>query len=188
VDESVEPAAGLLLVASVALRDGVFDQTVVLLLDHDESGSLGVVLNRISPVDLSQVLPQWVPEVSFPQLLYAGGPVSPNGAICLASLDSSEAEPPGWRRLFHQVGLLHLDTPVEIVRGAFRDLRIYAGYAGWEAGQLAGELRRGAWHVVPALYDDIFGDQYIDLWQRVLHRQGNPLAYFATWTASPQDN
>ncbi|MDO5285725.1 MAG: YqgE/AlgH family protein [Actinomycetia bacterium] len=188
MDERVEPAAGLLLVASVDLRDGVFDQTVVLLLDHDDSGTLGVVLNRVSRVDLGQVLPQWVSEVSLPQALYAGGPVSPNGAICLASLGPGQAEPPGWRRLFHEVGLLHLDTPVEIVRGAFRDLRIYAGYAGWAAGQLDAELRRGAWHVVPALYDDIFGDHYADLWQRVLHRQGNPLAFFATWTASPQHN
>lgn len=188
MDETRPPVAGDLLVASVLLADGVFDQTVVLVLDHDETGSLGVVLNRLSPVDLEGVLPQWAEEVSQPRSLYAGGPVSPNGAICLASLVDGETEPPGWRRLFHEVGLLHLDTPVEIVQGAFRDLRIYAGYAGWEPGQLAAEIRRGAWHVVPAQYDDIFGDTCDDLWQRVLHRQGGTLSYFATWSSSPELN
>jgi putative transcriptional regulator len=110
--------------------------------------------------------------------------VSPNGAICLASLEEPDSEPPGWRRLFHHVGLLHLDTPVEITQGAFLDLRIFAGYAGWEPGQLDGELVRGAWHVVAAQYDDIFGPSADDLWQRVLRRQGGDMAMYATW---PED-
>ena len=183
-----QPQPGDLLVASVALSDGVFDQTVVLLLDHDETGTLGVVVNKYSHIELEDVLPQWADEVNDPRRLFYGGPVSPNGAICLASLADPDAEPPDWRRLFHDVGLLHLDTPVEIVRGAFRDLRIFAGYAGWEPGQLASELARDAWHVVSAQYDDIFGAQAEALWRSVLHRQGSPLAYFATWTADPDQN
>lgn len=182
------PVPGDLLVASVALSDGVFDQTVVLLLDHDDTGSLGVVVNRYSHIELDEVLPQWAGEVSGPQRLFYGGPVSPNGAICLASLADPETEPPGWRRLFHDVGLLHLDTPVEIVHGAFRDLRIYAGYAGWEPHQLESELVSGAWHVVPAQYDDLFGTTSENLWRTVLHRQGGELAYFATWTGEPDQN
>jgi putative transcriptional regulator len=177
----VRPRAGDLLIASVALSDGVFDQTVVLLLDHDESGSLGVILNQVSDLTLEDVLPRWADEVSEPRKLFVGGPVSPNGAICLASLLDVETEPAGWRGLFHHVGLLHLDTPVEITHGAFEDLRIYAGYAGWEPGQLDGELMRGAWHVSPAQYDDIFGPSYSDLWQRVLRRQGGEIAMYATW-------
>lgn len=184
MEPMVRPRAGDLLVASVALSDGVFDQTVVLLIDHDETGSLGVVLNRVSELSLDDVLPQWADEVSEPRELFMGGPVSPNGAICLASLEEPDSEPPGWRRLFHHVGLLHLDTPVEITQGAFLDLRIFAGYAGWEPGQLDGELVRGAWHVVAAQYDDIFGTSVDDLWQRVLRRQGGDLAMYATW---PED-
>lgn len=183
-----QPKPGDLLVASVALSDGVFDQTVVLLLDHDETGTLGVVVNKYSHIDLEDVLPQWADEVNEPRRLFYGGPVSPNGAICLASLADPHTEPPGWRRLFHDVGLLHLDTPVEIIRGAFRDLRIFAGYAGWEPGQLSSELVRGGWHVVGAQYLDIFGTGAEDLWRTVLHREGGRLAYFATWTASPDLN
>ena len=120
-----DPVAGDVLVASILLADGVFNRTVVLVLDCDEDGALGVILNEISQVRLDSVLPDWVSLVSKPQLLYHGGPVSPNGAICLASVVSADEEPPGWRRLFHSsqaggpgrltVGLLHLDTPIEIV-------------------------------------------------------------------------
>ena len=77
-----DPMAGDVLIASVLLADGVFNQTVVLVLDCDEDGSLGVILNEISQTPLDAVLPDWVGAVSKPRLLFHGGPVSPNGAIC----------------------------------------------------------------------------------------------------------
>lgn len=182
------PVAGNVLVASVLLADGVFNQTVVLVLDCDADGALGVILNEISPTPLEAVLPDWVPAVSEPQILFHGGPVSPNGAICIASVASSGEEPPGWRGLFENVGLLHLDTPIEIVAGAYRDLRIFAGYAGWAAGQLEVEIAQGMWHVLPAGYDDVFSRTPLQLWRAVLRRQDSELAFFATWTEDPELN
>ncbi|MET1005446.1 MAG: YqgE/AlgH family protein [Propionibacteriaceae bacterium] len=183
-----EPVAGDLLVASVLLADGVFNQTVVLVLDSDEDGALGVILNEISQTPLDAVLPDWVSTVSQPQMLFHGGPVSPNGAICIASVMNSGEEPPGWRPLFDTVGLLHLDTPIEIGAGADRDLRIFAGYAGWSAGQLQSELAQGMWHVTSATYQDVFSTAPLDLWRGVLRRQPGELAFFATWTEDPDLN
>lgn len=178
---------GDLLISHVVLRDGVFDSTVVLILDADESGTLGVVLNRVAEMALGSVLPDWVVAVSEPKLLFDGGPVSPNGAICLASVADDE-EPPGWRRLFGRVGLLHLDTPVELVVGAFDALRIFAGYAGWASGQLELELARDAWFVAKARHDDIFGADQTDLWHRVLRRQAPDVAVYSTWSEDPDAN
>ena len=193
-----DPVAGDVLVASVLLADGVFNRTVVLVLDCDEDGALGVILNEISQTRLDSVLPEWVSAVSKPQLLFHGGPVSPNGAICLASVASADEEPPGWRRLFDSanseggrdlsVGLLHLDTPIEIVAGAYRDLRIFAGYSGWAAGQLQAEIAEGMWHVLKADYADIFGAEPLDLWRQVLRRQQSTLALFSTWVEDPDLN
>ena len=193
-----EPAPGDVLVASVLLADGLFNRTVVLVLDFDEDGALGVILNEISQTRLDAVLPDWVGLVSKPQLLFHGGPVSPNGAICLASVANAEEEPPGWRRLFdstdansHQkfsIGLLHLDTPIEIVAGAYRDLRIFAGYSGWAAGQLQAEIAAGMWHVLDADYADIFSPEPLDLWRRVLRRQQSAVALFSTWVEDPDLN
>ena len=101
-------------------------------------------------------------------------------------LDSDD--PPGWRRLFERIGLLNLDTPVEIADGAYTHLRIFAGYAGWGSGQLDGELELGLWHVVPALPVDVFDPEPETLWRRVLRRQGGDLALLSTWTAMPELN
>lgn len=176
----IEP--GTLLISGVNLLDGVFDSAVVLLLDADESGTLGVVLNRLSDFSLEDALPGWAPYASAPAALFDGGPVSQEGAICLASPMHADEEPPGWRPLFDRVGLLHLDTPLEIARDAYRDLRIFAGYAGWSPGQLEGELQQEFWHPVPAIYSDVFDPDPTTLWRRVLRRQGGELGLLSTWT------
>jgi putative transcriptional regulator len=185
---SRDPVPGDILVASVLLSEGIFNATVILVLDSDADGALGVILNELSQTPLEAVLPDWAGSVSEPQLLFHGGPVSPNGAICLASVMNAGEEPPGWRRLFETVGLLHLDTPIEIVSGAYRDLRIFAGYAGWSAGQLQSELAQGLWHVVSATYADVFSATPLELWRGVLRRQASELAFFATWTEDPELN
>lgn len=181
-------APGVLLVAGIGLSDGVFDQTVVLVLDADAGGALGVVLNRYRDVDLDSALPGWSGVASFPRMLYDGGPVSPEGAICLATPLVEQEEPPGWRRLFGRVGLLHLDTPLEIATGAYADLRIYAGYAGWAPGQLERELALGAWHVIPSRYADVFDADPTTLWRRILRRQHGGLELLSTWTSHPELN
>ncbi len=191
MDRRHEPAPlapGTLLVAGVELRDGVFDSTVVLLLDVDATGALGVVLNEFSPLVLDTVLPGWGPYTSWPHHLYDGGPVSQEGAICLAAPTHPVEEPPGWRPLFDRIGLLHLDTPLELVEGAYRDLRIFAGYAGWAPGQLQAEVAQGAWFPVAARPGDVFDPDPLTLWRRVLARQGGELGWLATWTPTPELN
>lgn len=169
--------------------EGEFAQSVILLLDIDEEGALGVILNRLATVaTLAGVLPQWEHLVSEPQELFHGGPVSPDGAICLASVRDLQEEPPGWRRLFGTVGLLHLDTPVEIAEGTYEDLRIFAGYSGWAPQQLERELMMGAWYQTGAHYDDVFGPEPDGMWARVLRRQRSELAWFSTWTETPDLN
>ncbi len=182
------PRPGDLLVAAPGTTGGEFHRAVVLVLDADEDGALGVVVNRLSELSLAAVLPDWVDRVSQPRVLFHGGPVSPNGAICVAAVVDDSEEPPGWRRLFGNVGLLHLDTPLEIVAGAYDDLRIFAGYAGWEPGQLEAELAQGFWHVLPSRYDDVFGSDPESMWRRVLRRQPGRLAWFSTWTEEPENN
>jgi len=184
----MESLRGKLLIAGPTLQDPNFARSVVLVGEHNEDGALGVILNEVSQTPLDAVLPDWVATVSEPRLLFHGGPVSPNGAICLASVATPGEEPPGWRPLFDNVGLLHLDTPIEIVAGAYRDLRIFAGYAGWSAGQLQAEIQQGMWHLTDAEYDDVFGRRPLDLWRNVLRRQHSEMAFFSTWVEDPELN
>ena len=179
---------GTLLVAGVELADGIFDGAVVLLLDVDASGALGVALNAYTGVELAGVLPGWEGLTSWPHRLFDGGPVSQEGAICLASPVHPTEEPPGWRPLFQRVGLLHLETPIELAAGAYADLRIFAGYAGWAPGQLQAEVSQGMWHPVPGRRADVFDPDPESLWRRVLARQGGELGWLSTWTSTPELN
>src|SRR3954467_13291384 len=81
---AMESLTGRLLVATPSLRDPNFERTVVLLVAHEEGGALGVVLNRATEVAVADVLSGWGPLASEPSVVFEGGPVQPEAAICLA--------------------------------------------------------------------------------------------------------
>jgi putative transcriptional regulator len=183
---------GDLLVATPALLDPNFERTVVLLLDLDEGGALGVVLNRPSGVPVREVLPDWTDVAGEPEVLFQGGPVSTDSALAVGTYsdldDDPDAEPVGFRRLYDDVGVVDLDTPTEIVAPALSGMRIFAGYAGWGEEQLVAEILEGSWFVVPSVPDDLFGQDPEGLWRRVLRRQPGELAWVSTQPADPTLN
>ena len=180
---------GQLLVASPSLTDPHFARAVVLVLDHDDDGALGVVLDRPSELAVREVLPGWADIVDPPPTLFAGGPVSTGSALGVAVLvPGTAAAPLGWRRVFGDTGLLDLDTPLEVLADALAGLRIFAGYSGWSPGQLEAEVAEGAWFVVPAQPGDLLCAEPEQLWGQVLRRQGGRLALRATFPADPLQN
>ena len=183
-----EPAAGMLLVASPTLLDPNFADTVVLLLDADGEGALGVVLNRPSGLRVSEVLADWGDVVAEPEVLFQGGPVSTDGALAVARLRPEVADPVGFRPVVGPLGLVDLDAPVELVGECLEALRIFAGYAGWGAGQLETEVARGDWYVVPGQPPDAFRRDPGCLWRDVLRRQPGELAWHSTRPVDPDLN
>jgi putative transcriptional regulator len=188
----VQLQAGHLLVAAPALVDPNFDHSVVLLLDYDENGALGVVLNRPSPVPVGDVLADWSGLIAEPGVLFHGGPVSTDSALAVATVRGAEEddsdEPVGWRRLFGSTGIVDLDTPTELLGSAVSGLRIFAGYAGWGTEQLEAEIEEGSWYVVPSVPADVFGADPQGLWTRVLRRQPGELAWVSTRPLDPTLN
>ncbi|SNS98903.1 putative transcriptional regulator [Actinacidiphila glaucinigra] len=189
----VSSLTGRLLVATPALADPNFDRAVVLLLDHDEEGSLGVVLNRPTPVGVGDVLEPWAGLAGAPQVVFQGGPVSLDSALGLAVVpgeprDGEDAEPLGWRRVFGAIGLVDLEAPPELLAAELGSLRIFAGYAGWGPGQLEDELVEGAWYVVESEPGDVFSPDPDQLWRSVLRRQRSELAMVATYPDDPSLN
>lgn len=182
-----EACTGMLLVATPALLDPHFADAVVLLLDADDDGALGVVLNRPSAVAVADVLADWGEVVAEPEVLFHGGPVSTEGALAVALLRDDDA-PVGFREVLGRLGLLDLDTPPELLDGSLEGLRIFAGYAGWGAGQLATEIEEGSWYVVPAEAADVFRLDPSGLWRDVLRRQPGELAWHSTRPADPDLN
>jgi putative transcriptional regulator len=187
-DVSVEP--GTLLVAAPSLLDENFRRTVVFVIDHRGEGTLGVVLNRPSEVPVGEVLPSWGPHVTDPGSVFVGGPVEQKTALCLAAMRTGVTVEgiTGLIGVRGPVALVDLDADPESLIPNLRGVRVFAGYSGWEVGQLAGEIDRGDWIVVPALPADVLTPPTVDLWGRVLRRQGMPLALLATHPGDVRQN
>ncbi len=186
--DTEDPAPGRLLVATPALVDSNFRRTVVLLLDHDSDGTIGVVLNRPSSVAVGSVLPDWSVSVDAPEVLFEGGPVSTDAALAVALVPETGPDPIGFRRLFGRSGIIDLDTPPEVLAPAVTRLRVFAGYAGWGSGQLAAEIAEGSWYVVDSTTHDIFDENPAGMWGSVLRRQPGELAWMSTKPVDPTMN
>ena len=159
---------GRLLVATPLLGDPNFRRAVVLVTEHSEEGAAGLVLNRPSPSPVSELVPSLEPLVEDEEPVWFGGPVQPNAVLVLGEfVDPEDAAVP----LFGTLGFPALDDPEEVVPATTRR-RVFAGYAGWSAGQLEDELGRGDWILEQAQPDDAFTESPDDLWADVLRRKG----------------
>jgi putative transcriptional regulator len=177
-----------LLVATPSVEGEVFGRSVVLLLHHDDEGAQGVVLNKPLAAPVDSVLPGWQKVVTAPPVLFQGGPVSTSSALGLVTVPGDAAEPLGVKRLFGSIGLVDLDVPTPVVEAELAGMRIFAGYAGWDAGQLENEIARGDWYLVDAEVADPFTHDPEGLWRRVLRRQRDNLAFVASYPADPSLN
>ena len=159
---------GQLLIAAPRLAD-YFHRSVVLVLEHNEEGAMGVVLNRPTDTPVAEAVPDLAELAGEDSLVHAGGPVNPSTVIALGDVD-------GTTQLLGPE-----DTELELSR-----LRVLAGYAGWAPGQLDGELEEEAWITEPAKPGDPFAES--DLWPHVLQRKGGGYALLATMPPDPSLN
>ncbi|BCN51429.1 YqgE/AlgH family protein [Rhodococcus hoagii] len=173
---------GTLLLSSTELFEPTFRRTVVYMLEHNDAGSLGVVLNRPSETSVQEVLPQWASLAAKPQALYIGGPVTRDAALCLATVRAGVdvSGVPGLRRIDGRVVMVDLDADPEPIAAVIDGLRVFAGYAGWTIGQLDAEIDNDDWIVLSALASDVISPPRVDVWGQVLRRQPMPLALLAT--------
>jgi putative transcriptional regulator len=187
------PAGGRLLVATPLLGDPNFVRTVVYLLEHDDNGTVGVVVNRPSRTPVGQVLPAWQDVVCGPAVVFGGGPVQPDGALCLGRISDRaggrlERGTASIRPVVDGVCTVDLDGDAAGVASGTDRLRVFAGHSGWSPGQLAEEIGQGGWWVVPGDSEDLFSADPRPLWTRVLRRQPPPLSLVSTFPADPLAN
>ena len=175
---------GQLLVASPGLLDANFRRAVVLVVAHDEDGAVGIVLNRTSETEVSEAVPELSELVDPGGAISVGGPVQNEAVIVLAEWDEPEE---AGSIVFDDVGLMGAEAELERVASATRRVRVFAGYAGWTAGQLEAELAEPSWIVEEAEAEDVFGDDP-DLWGNVLRRKGGAFRLIATMPDDPSLN
>jgi putative transcriptional regulator len=184
--------AGKLLVASPTLQSPTFFRTVIALLEHNRDGALGVVLNRPGDASLLEVVPPVADIASSPAVLFSGGPVEPNVAIALGVVEPAVAAASvpvdAWRPVAGALVTVDLDYDPALLAASLRELRVFAGYAGWTGGQLEAEIAEGSWFVVDRLPEDAFVDFPDRLWSAVLRRQPWPLRAVSNFPVDPTMN
>jgi putative transcriptional regulator len=162
--ERVRPTRGALLVARDEIQGGPFHESVVLLLDHGDDGTLGLIINRTTRMPLSEVLPG-LEARDPPRKLYFGGPVGLEGLLVLFR---SKTPPEGVETVMDDI---HYSGDRDVLEGLLAgeqqsdELRLFIGHSGWGAGQLDGELLRGSWDVVRADQGSVFPSDPDNLWR-----------------------
>ena len=174
-DLSAEPAqqlSGQLLVAQPDLKDPNFQQSVIYLVEHDDGGAFGLVVNQfVARLPLKVVAEHFDMEETpdKPVTFHYGGPVSPSALFVLHSddvtLDSS-------LDLEHD---LALSGNADILQQIAKDegpsrFRIVFGYAGWGPGQVEAEIAAGTWEVIDYDPDLVFGDD-LESWEEAIDRR-----------------
>jgi putative transcriptional regulator len=165
---------GVVLVAKPELVDPNFRETVVLVTRHPGGGAVGVILNRPTRILASQLLPEHEGLRGRTDRLFAGGPVAPRSVV--AVFRSGERPAAALRVLVD----VYLSLDGVFLDGllrrpdAPRELRLYAGYAGWAPGQLEAEIARDDWYVLEVDHSTIFRADPATLWRELHQRASSP--------------
>ncbi|MCY7350226.1 MAG: YqgE/AlgH family protein [Cytophagaceae bacterium] len=177
---------GDLLIAEPFLGDPNFERSVVLICEHNELGSFGLVWNQTVQLHLDDVLSDDIyPEVA----LYVGGPVEKNTLHFihrrpdLISKSRLVAEGIYWGGDFDEIRqMLNLGTL------SVTDIRFFIGYSGWSAGQLSDELKRDSWIVTPASGEALFDTPTDQFWRAVLRQMGGQYRVMSHYPTDPRLN
>jgi putative transcriptional regulator len=160
---------GRYLIAGRHLKDPNFFRTVVLLVEHNEAGSMGLVLNRPTAVEVSQALSGHFELPEAHDSVYSGGPVEPQALFLLHdAAEQAGGELPVLPGLFVGANADVFEKIVTTATATGVRYRVFSGCAGWGSGQLEGELARGDWHVAPAETKDIFDADPYAQWEDLI--------------------
>ncbi|MBV5326172.1 MAG: YqgE/AlgH family protein [Chlorobium sp.] len=177
VNEFEKLQSGKLLLASANLLESNFKRTVLIICEHNESGSLGFILNRPMEFKVCEAVAGFE-EIEEP--LHMGGPVQVDTVHFLHSrgdiIDGATEIFPGlfWGGDKNQVSFL-LNTGVMQPS----EIRFFLGYSGWSAGQLEEEFEIGSWYIAEASRDVIFSDAYERMWSRSVRSKGGEYQFVA---------
>jgi putative transcriptional regulator len=168
--DAIELRKGLFLIAEPSLQDPNFSETVVLVTDHGAQGTTGVVVNRPTTTLLSAVLPDRKELAGREDVLHIGGPVGRREYLLLLR---ARSRPEHARHVF---GDVYVTQSADALLDALKSddestaIRLFSGYSGWAPGQLADEIARGGWRVVPADAGVLFDRDAEVIWKEMIRR------------------
>ena len=177
------PRQGSLLIAAPFLRDYQFSRTVILMVEHNEEGSMGIILNKnfSNLMTLNEVVPELASLPPIP--LYKGGPVGRDTLFYLHTLSYLKDALPLGNGLYLNGDFNQMQQ--YILNGAPTQgvARFFMGYAGWQKGQLKQEMKQNTWIVNNESQVDLLNMYLRDLWQEALCDMGGK---YMIWSRYPK--
>ncbi|QIU95770.1 YqgE/AlgH family protein [Bacteroides faecium] len=178
---NVLPSRGKILISEPFLRDATFGRSVILLVDHTDEGSMGLVINKQLPLLLNDIIMEFKYLDEIP--LYKGGPVATDTLFYLHTL----AEVPG--SISISKGLYLNGNFDEIKKYILQGneinehIRFFLGYSGWESDQLYNEIKENTWLVSEEEKSYLMKDNTKEMWRKALEKLGSK---YETWSRFPQ--
>jgi putative transcriptional regulator len=172
-------APGFLL-APPPLEDPNFDRSLVLLAVHEDTGSMGFIVNRTSDIKLHALLRELSIEPTIDdRLVLVGGPVSGFSGFLLYEHAEGKALAPG----IEVTSTVSISPSRDLLEAAAKGelkgrFELLLGYAGWAPRQLEGELERGSWLHAPFDAELLFEVPTAQRWDETYNRLGvSPLGF-----------
>jgi len=166
---------GKLLVAAPSMDDPNFTKTVIFMVEHNEHGALGIVINRVlgkaPAAEVLKGLGVDAKGASGQMRVFLGGPVEPLLAFVVHSTDYADADTRTIADGIAVTGDAQILEAISHGKGPHNSL-LALGYAGWGPGQLESEMAHDAWYVAPADPEIVFGNDIDGKWKRALAVSG----------------
>jgi len=180
---------GYFLIANPVLPDPNFSRTVILLCNHNDQGSFGLVLNRSTKLKAREVFTTHELFKEENNRVFFGGPVSQSQVFYLCR---SENSIPGLEEICPDVYLgmnwESLEMTVDRLKEPEVNIQFYLGYSGWAAGQLDGEMEQKSWLTCKASEDFVFGVSENQIWSMVVRSLGKNFEYLLQAPVNPNMN
>ena len=180
---------GYFLIANPVLPDPNFSRTVVLLCNHDEQGSFGLVINRPATISAKEVFEEMGVSDSPSRKIFVGGPVSPAQVfyLCRSKIPLPELDAI-CDGVYMGMSWELLDNLMKRIEDTKKNIRFYMGYSGWGTGQLAGEVERLSWLTCAAQSEFIFQENEESIWAHTVKSMGKNYEYLIKAPVNPQWN
>ena len=181
----LKPRQGIILISEPSLRDFYFRQSVILLAEHDEDGSFGIIINKPIETRLNEVLKDFT-DLDIP--IYLGGPVKTDSIFFIHTKKNVA-------KSLKIIDGLYWGGDIETIREMFElrminenEIRFFIGYAGWNPKQLEREISEKSWVLSHTTAEEIINKQPEKLWPGYLKSMGSDYAIWANFPADPSYN
>ena len=183
--QRIKPKQGSILISEPSLRDFYFRQSVVLLAEHNEEGTFGVIINKPIEARLKDIVKGFS---AYNLPVYLGGPVKTDSIFFIHTRQEIENSVPIMQGLYWGGDLNVIKTMFRNKEITPDEIRFFIGYSGWSPNQLDRELKEKSWVLSQTTVSEVINAPPETLWSNYLKSMGKDYAIWANFPADPTFN